>query len=107
MQPKVTYRSTRLHFKRAEIDPLDWNDEFRVVTPIGTWQMSKSDFYRSFPNVVQSLSYSGSLGQYHYTKPPAKSDPFKLRTVQSGSVPTSDLEQQLRRLEQKISDPNS
>ena len=81
MEPKVTYPSTRLHFKAIEIEPLADNEEFRVVTAIGIWQMSKADFYRVFPNVIASGSYSGSRGEYHYTKPPIKSDQFRIDTV--------------------------
>lgn len=37
----------------------------RVVTPAGTFQMTKSEFYREFKNVVGSKSYSQD-GIYNY-----------------------------------------
>lgn len=105
MQAKVSYSSTRLHFKAAEIEPLSSGDEFRVITPVGVWQMSKSDFYRVFPNVVASVSYSSGRREYHYTKPPAKSDQFRITTSHSEADTLSDLENQLRRLEDKVNRP--
>ena len=75
---KISYRSTRLHFKRNIIEPLRMQDEFEIVTPTGTWRMTKSDFYRVFPNVLASTSYSGPRGEYHYPNPPPQARQFQV-----------------------------
>ena len=41
-----------------------------MITPDGTFEMTKADFYRAFPNVVQSRSYREAR-VYHYPKVPA------------------------------------
>jgi hypothetical protein len=66
----VSYRANRLLFKAAVIEPLDLSDHFQVITPDGTFEMSKADFYRAFPNVIQSRSYR-EAGVYHYPKVPS------------------------------------
>ena len=48
---------------------------FRVDTPIGSYQMSKAEFYRVFANVVASASYR-ERGLYHYPTTPGKAEPF-------------------------------
>jgi hypothetical protein len=75
--PKVTYQYSRLTFKRDLIEPLAWSDEFRVVTRDGTFQMSKTEFYESFPGVVKSRSYQES-GYYNYSPVPAKARRFQI-----------------------------
>src|SRR6186713_1191177 len=55
--PQAIYNFSRLCFRRDVIEPLGQNDSFRVVTPCGTFQMTKSEFYREFENVVGSRSY--------------------------------------------------
>ena len=65
----VSYRASRLLFKAAVIEPLEPPDHFQVITPAGTFEMSKAQFYRAFPNVVQSRSYR-EAGVYHYPKVP-------------------------------------
>jgi hypothetical protein len=55
--PRETYNFSRLCFKRDIIEPLGWSEEFRVITPAGTFQMSKSRFYEVFANVVKTRSY--------------------------------------------------
>jgi len=54
------YKSSRLTFKRDVIEPLDNDAVFRVVTPVGTFQMSKADFCRVFTKV--RLTSSGAEG---------------------------------------------
>jgi len=44
----VTYEFSRLGFKADVIEPLRDRDSFRVVTPVGTFQMTKAEFYRDF-----------------------------------------------------------
>jgi hypothetical protein len=80
--PPATYSFSRLCFRREVIEPLGSNDPFRVVTPFGTFQMTKAEFYREFKNVVESRSYSEE-GLYHYPKLPAKAEQFRRSTVLS------------------------
>jgi hypothetical protein len=74
---RETYTFTRLCFKRGIIEPLGWLDEFRVITPVGTFQMSKEQFYEVFANVVKSRSYQQD-GIYHYPTVPEKAQQFLL-----------------------------
>jgi hypothetical protein len=73
----ATYKFSRLCFKRDVIEALGPNDAFRVETPVGTFQMTKTDFYRVFPNVVQSRSYLAD-GIYHYRKLPSQAEEFRV-----------------------------
>ncbi len=75
--PVVTYRFSRLCFKRDVIEALGAIDPFRVETPVGTFQMTKADFYRVFPNVIQSRSYAQD-GIYHYRKAPSQAEEFRI-----------------------------
>ena len=59
---KVTYRASRLEFRRKEIEPLELCDRFRVETNDGTFEMSKKEFLDTFSNVVRSRSYQS--GRY-------------------------------------------
>ena len=53
----VEYSSSRLCFKADIIEQLNDNDEFAVHTPFGVFQMSKAEFYETFPNIVKTESY--------------------------------------------------
>lgn len=75
--PSVTYDYNRLCFKRKYIEPLADNEAFRVVTPSGTFQMTKAEFYSAFPKVIISKSYTES-GIYHYPSVPRSALPYKL-----------------------------
>jgi hypothetical protein len=75
VQPSVTYHASRLTFKFQSIEPLERTEAFRVVTKNGTYQMTKADFYRVFPNVVQSRSYQ-EHGIYNYVTTPRKAEEF-------------------------------
>lgn len=75
--PAVTYKFSRLCFKRDAIEALGASDAFRVETPVGTFQMTKADFYRVFPNVIQSRSYAQD-GIYHYRKSPSQAEEFRI-----------------------------
>ena len=48
----VEYSSSRLCFKADIIEQLNDNEEFAVHTPFGVFQMSKADFYNTFPNII-------------------------------------------------------
>jgi hypothetical protein len=71
----IEYTAPRLRFLRDQIEPLLPNQSFRVVTPDGTFQMTKADFQRVFGNVSKSKAYR-EAGYYHYPKVPAKALEF-------------------------------
>jgi len=75
--PPATYRFSRLCFRRDIIEPIGQSEAFRVITPVGTFQMTKSDFYRDFQNVVESKSYRED-GIYHYPKVPARAERYRV-----------------------------
>jgi hypothetical protein len=75
---RATYTFYRLGFRADIIEPLEAQDQFRIETPDGTFQMSKADFCRVFANVVKSSSYQDA-GLYHYPSPPAKALAFLVR----------------------------
>lgn len=75
--PAVTYKFSRLCFKRDLIEALGPNDSFRVETPIGVFQMTQADFHRAFPNVAQSRSYLDG-GLYHYRTLPSQAERFRV-----------------------------
>jgi len=75
--PAATYKFSRLCFKRGVIEALGPQESFRVETPVGTFQMTKADFYRVFPNVVKSRSYTED-GIYHYRKLPSQAEEFRV-----------------------------
>ena len=66
-----SYEFHRLGFKAEVIEPLGKQDKFRIVTPEGTFEMTKGEFYRDFANVVRSMSYR-ERGLYHYPTTPGK-----------------------------------
>lgn len=66
-----SYEFSRLGFKADVIEPLGKKDRFRIITPEGTFEMTKADFYRDFANVVSSASYR-DRGLYHYPRTPKK-----------------------------------
>lgn len=75
--PAVSYTFSRLGFKADKIEPLADDQAFRIVTPDGTFQMTKAEFYRVFANVVKTPSYTVQ-GIYHYRKPPRRIEPYRL-----------------------------
>jgi hypothetical protein len=75
--PSATYHFSRLCFRRDVIESLGQNEPFRVITPAGTFQMTKSEFYQEFQNVVGSKSYSQD-GIYHYPKLPSRAERFRV-----------------------------
>jgi hypothetical protein len=78
MKPTVSYSASRLRFYADIIEPLAMNAVIEIVSPDATWQMTKADFYRVFPNVVASNSYVKAR-DYHYPTPPAKAGQFRAR----------------------------
>jgi hypothetical protein len=71
----TTYEHARLCFKADVIEPLAMEGMFRVVTPNGTFRMTKAEFYLHFPNVVASNSYRRAR-IYHYPTTPARANRF-------------------------------
>jgi hypothetical protein len=71
------YMAGRLTFKRDVIEALMDSDCFRIITPQGTFEMSKAEVYASFPSVVRSRSYRES-GVYHYPRVPRAAEPFRV-----------------------------
>ena len=72
---KAEYNYNRLCFKANVIESLKEYDIFVVHTPKGRFQMTKSDFYRVFTNVIKSRSYQ-EAGIYHYPTIPSKALQF-------------------------------
>lgn len=70
------YSSARLTFRRDVIDALGPDDVFRVVTPRGTFEMTRAEFEDVFANVVGSRSYQDG-GVYHYPTVPEKVQRFR------------------------------
>ena len=73
----VVYDYKRFCFKASKIEPLQDDQIFRVVTPDGAFQMTKGEFYRAFPKVVASKSYTEG-GLYHYPTLPKSALPYKV-----------------------------
>lgn len=73
----ASYKFSRLCFRRNAIESIGLTETFRIITPIGTFQMSKADFYKDFRNVVASKSYRED-GVYHYPKLPARAEKYRV-----------------------------
>ncbi|GLC27768.1 hypothetical protein [Roseisolibacter agri] len=78
------YTATRLTFRAAVIEPLADDERFRVVTPDGTFEMTKAQFHRVFANVVRSVSYR-ERGVYHYPSIPKAAAPFLIEEERPAS----------------------
>lgn len=78
----VEYSFSRLCFKADLIEPLNENDSFAVHTPEGTFQMTKAQFYETFPNYVRSKSYKDNR-IYHVSPTPQIA--YKFLTPSSNS----------------------
>lgn len=76
--PCVEYSASRLTFKRDVIESLNDSDVFSVVTPLGTFQMTKAEFYETFPNVPLTHSYR-SAGTYNYATLPRAAERFRIK----------------------------
>ena len=59
--PKVTYRHARLCFLKDKIEGLEAEDAFRIICQDGIFQMTKSEFYEVFENIVTTISYRDEL----------------------------------------------
>lgn len=65
MTDTAEYSATRLIFKRDEIERLGPEGLIIIQTPKGVFEMTKAQFYETFPNVVKSKSYR-EKGFYNY-----------------------------------------
>jgi hypothetical protein len=72
----VTYSHSRLCFKADVIEPLGMEHRFCIVTDDGIFEMTKREFYETFPKVLESKSYRQDR-VYHYPKPPKRALQFK------------------------------
>jgi hypothetical protein len=77
--PAVTYTyRNRLCFKAKYIELLTPDEAFRVVVAgIGVYQMTKAEFYETFPNIVVSASYRDH-GLYHGANLHARAARFRV-----------------------------
>ena len=68
----------RLTFKTELIESLQ-DDDFYVneIESLGTFRISKRDFYKEFSNVVNSESYKN--GNYNYETFPKKAERFLIK----------------------------
>lgn len=71
------YHASRLTFKRDVIEALGDDDQFCVITPVGTFQMTKTDFYTTFPKILLTKSYRDA-GTYNYRTVPKAAEPFRV-----------------------------
>jgi len=73
----AVYSFSRLCFKADVIEPLEMDDRFCIISKVGTFAMTKREFYETFPNVVKSNSYmQGRI--YNYMKVPGKALKFRV-----------------------------
>jgi hypothetical protein len=71
----IAYKFSRLGFRADVIESLADHDFFEIVTPEGTFRMTKLDFRTTFANVVKTESYQ-KRGLYHYPRVPKKALTF-------------------------------
>jgi len=76
-EPGVEYSSTRLEFRADVIEQLAWDARFRVVTPFGTYEFTKREFYDAFPNIVTTKSYRVGR-RYHGARLHLRAERFRL-----------------------------
>ena len=74
--PAESYQFSRLCFRADVIERLDDHQAFRVVTPVGTFQMTKSEFVQVFRHVISTESWRRGRRIYHYRKVPQKAEKF-------------------------------
>jgi hypothetical protein len=76
----ASYQASRLTFKADVIEPLADDAVFEVITPVGRFRLTKTEFYREFPGVVASVSYHQHRS-YNYSKLPSRALRFKVDEV--------------------------
>ena len=75
-EPKVTYKYSKLAFKRKVIESLAPSDEFRVDTPFGSFQMSRLDFEADFGGITKTATWK--RGYYPYPLIPSKAEKYRI-----------------------------
>lgn len=73
----VEYRASRLAFKPDVIEALKDDEVFRIITPVGTFALTKADVYRVFPKMVLTRSYR-EAGVYHTPFLPRAIEPLRV-----------------------------
>lgn len=76
-EPKAAYKYARLCFKRKVIDRLKVDEEFRIETPVGTFQMSRAEFDVDFGKISKTMSWK-NLGFYSYPVVPSKAEKYRI-----------------------------
>lgn len=76
-EPSITYHASRFTFISKHIEPLALDEAFRMVTNVGTFQMTRADFYRDFAAITRSDSYR-LHGRYNQDPPPKGAAPYKV-----------------------------
>lgn len=71
----VSYQASRLLFKADVIEGISNDSAFAILTPKGTFRMTKAEFYQYFDNVVNSDSYRLKR-IYSYSTTPKKAMRF-------------------------------
>jgi hypothetical protein len=79
-EPKQTYKYSRLCFKRKVIDTLRADDEFRIETPMGVFQMSRAEFDTDFGKISKTASWQ-DLGFYSYPVVPSKAEKYRMTAL--------------------------
>jgi hypothetical protein len=74
----IEYRASRLTFKRDIIESLGEDQPFRVVTPVGTFQMTPAQLRATYPGVLKSVSYREG-GTYNYATLPKSAERFRVK----------------------------
>ncbi|WP_420130128.1 hypothetical protein [Longimicrobium sp.] len=64
-------------FRAAIIDALAEDEAFRVMTPAGTFRMTKREFLREFASVAASRTYHHT-GTYSYSRTLQKALAFRI-----------------------------
>lgn len=86
----VEYKYSRLCFKADVIEPLGLNDSFIIHTPDGSYRMTKSDFYKVFPNVHITKSYQeGRIYSCKY--PPKRALQFLMDSESASDIKEKDI----------------
>ena len=81
----IAYQTANFAVYRAVIERLRPGERFRMETSFDTYEMSKTEFERAFPNIVASSSYSTGApsmpGRCYYVvgPPPAAAAEFAVR----------------------------
>lgn len=67
----VMYETSRLTFLARIIEPLAPHESFSIICRDGHFTMTKTQFYSTFSNVANSVSYRLN-GNYNYSTTPSK-----------------------------------